>query len=136
VTASREPADRPSSSLAVRLRQAELALREELLPTLAEQDLTLEHWRIIAVVDEHPGIAMGAVANAAVVTAASLTRHVDRLVERGIVVRHVDPDDRRRAVLALAPRAQALAARLRDAEQRARGRLADDQTVLDVTTPA
>lgn len=121
----------PSTSLAVRLRRAEAAVRTRLLPLLLENDLSMEHWRIIAVVDDQPGISMSAVATSAVVPAATLTRHMDKLVERGIVVRHVDADDKRRVVLALATRGQELAARLRDAEQ-----LADGPAIEAVTEGA
>lgn len=105
------------SSVAVRLRQAEATLRGALQPLLDEHGLTGEHWRIIAVVSDHPGLGMREVAAAAVVPAASLTRHMDRLVEHGIVVRRVDPDDGRRAVVALSPRGEAYAERLRTAER-------------------
>ena len=108
-----------SSSVAVRLRRAEAVLRDALLPILAEHGFGMEHWRIIAVVDDHPGIGMSSVAATAVVPAASLTRHMDKLVERGVVVRRVDPADRRRVVVALSPGGRALAARLREAEQHA-----------------
>jgi DNA-binding MarR family transcriptional regulator len=109
----------PSTSLAVRLRQAEAAIRDQLLPLLVEHRLSMEHWRIMAVVDDHPGIGMGSLASTAVVPAATLTRHTDKLVELGIVVRHVDPADKRRVVLALSPRGRDLATRLRTEERRA-----------------
>lgn len=112
-----EATNETSASVAVRLRQAEAAVRAVLAPTLAEYGLAMEHWRIVAVIDDHPGRSMASVAAAAVVPAASLTRHTDRLVERGIVVRHVDPRDKRRVVVALSPRGQLLAARLRELEQ-------------------
>jgi DNA-binding MarR family transcriptional regulator len=106
-----------SSSLAVRLRRAEAALRDRLLPILAENGLGMEHWRIIAVVDDQPGIGMRSVAATAVVPAATLTRHMDKLVEHGVVVRHVDPADKRRVVVALSHGGRALAVRLREAER-------------------
>ncbi len=106
-----------STSLAVRLRQAEAAIRARLLPLLVEHGLSMEHWRIVAVVDDHPGIGMSSVGTTAVVPAATLTRHMDKLVELGVVVRRVDPADRRRVVVALSPRGSALAARLRAEEQ-------------------
>ena len=68
-------------------------------------------------VDDHPGITMTSLATSAVVAAASLTRHVDRLVELALVVRRIDPADRRRAVLALSSRGADLAARLLAAEE-------------------
>lgn len=106
-----------STSLVVQLRQQEAAISQRLTPLLAHRGLSLEHWRIVAVIDDHPGIDMGRVADSAVVPAASLTRHVDRLVELGVVVRHVDTDDRRRAVLALSPQGGLLADALRRAER-------------------
>ncbi len=109
----------PSSSLAVQLRQAEAGIRDRLLPVLTEHGLTAEHWRIIAVVDDHPGVTMSTVATSAVVPAATLTRHVDKLVERALLVRRADPDDKRRVVLALSPAGQSYARRLRAAEQSA-----------------
>lgn len=106
-----------TSSIAVRVRQVEAAVREVLQPLLGEHGLNLEHWRILAVIDDEPGLGMSEIATAAVVPAASLTRHMDRLVERGLVVRRADPEDGRRAVVALSPRGQEYAARLRAAER-------------------
>ncbi|TIC87853.1 MarR family transcriptional regulator [Nocardioides sp. GY 10113] len=116
-----DPADaNPGTpSLAVRVRQVEAALREVLQPVLDEHGLTLEHWRILAVVDADPGLGMSEVATLAVVPAASLTRHMDRLVERALVVRRIDPADRRRAVVALSPLGRDYAARLLAAERSA-----------------
>ncbi|GAA3682936.1 hypothetical protein GCM10022237_47030 [Nocardioides ginsengisoli] len=105
------------SSLAVQVRRVEADLRQVLQPILDEQGLTMDHWRIIAVIGAEPGLGMSEIATAAVVAAASLTRHVDRLVAQGIVVRRIDPDDRRRAVAALSPRGEQYAARLRAAER-------------------
>ncbi|MCX6401070.1 MAG: MarR family transcriptional regulator [Propionibacteriales bacterium] len=106
-----------TSSIAVQVRQVEAAVRDALQPLLGEHGLTLEHWRILAVIDDEPGLGMSEIATAAVVPAASLTRHMDRLVERGLVVRRADPADGRRAVVALSPRGQSYAARLRAAER-------------------
>ncbi|MEQ6899737.1 MarR family transcriptional regulator [Nocardioides sp. YIM 152588] len=104
-------------SLAVHVRQVEAVLRDALQPLLDEHGLTLEHWRILAVVDAEPGLGMSEVATLAVVPAASLTRHMDRLVERALVVRRIDPEDRRRAVVALSPLGREYAARLLTAER-------------------
>lgn len=108
---------RASSSIAVQVRQVEAAVRDALQPLLDEHGLTLEHWRILAVIEDEPGLGMSEVAVAAVVPAASLTRHMDRLVERALVVRRADPGDGRRAVVALSPRGQTYAAQLRAVEQ-------------------
>lgn len=105
------------TSLAVHVRQVEARLRDVLQPLLDEHGLSMDHWRIVAVIGDEPGLGMGEIATLAVVPAATLTRHMDKLVERGVVVRRVDPDDKRRSVAALSPRGQEYAARLRAAER-------------------
>lgn len=115
MTPSREGSLR-SRSLLVDLRQQEARILARIQQLLDEHGLLPEHWRILAVLDEHPGTTMTALAAAAVVPAASLTRHVDRLVERSLVVRRVDSHDRRRAVLALSPRGHDLSQLLHRAE--------------------
>lgn len=105
-------------SLVVLLRYCENKVRQRLQPLLDEADLSPEHWRIMALLHEQPGLGAGAIAKGAVLPSASVTRHVDKLVERGMVVRRVDPADKRRVVLALSPRGQDKAERLL-AEERA-----------------
>ena len=117
-------ANPPRASLAVLLRHAELQIRERLQPTLDQAGLSLDHWRILSVLHGRPGQRMTDIAEAAVVPNASLTRHVDTLVELGMIVRRIDADDKRRVVAALSPRGEMLVARLRDDE------LAVEQTVV------
>lgn len=118
-----------AGSVALVLKRAEQAVRERVQPLLDESGLSLEHWRILAVLHDQPGLPMSPLAEGAVVPAATLTRHVDKLVELGLVVRRIDPADRRRAVTALAPRGATYVARLRDAEREA------EQSVLAAIVP-
>lgn len=115
----------PSGSLPLLLARAEHTLRRRLTPSLAEAGLALEHWRILSVLLDRPGLPMAALAEAAVVPSATLTRHVDRLVERAMVVRRIDPTDKRRAVTALSPMGEDLAVRLRAEERALEAELAD-----------
>lgn len=105
-------------SLVVLLRYCENKVRQRLQPLLEDAGLSPEHWRVMALLHERPGLGAGAIAKGAVLPSASVTRHVDKLVERGMVVRRVDPDDKRRVVLALSPRG-AEVAELLLAEERA-----------------
>lgn len=105
-------------SLVVLLRFCENKVRQHLQPLLDEAGLSPEHWRVMALLHEQPGLGAGAIAKGAVLPSASVTRHVDKLVERGMVVRRVDPDDKRRVVLALSARGTSIAERLL-AEERA-----------------
>lgn len=115
MTARRSAAPQPSS-LAVQVRQVEASLRQALSDILAEHGLGMEHWRILAVIGDEPGLGMSEVAHRAVVAQASLTRHTDRLVEIGLVVRRADHVDKRRVVVALSPRGQRYVERLLAAE--------------------
>ncbi|MGA8255881.1 MAG: MarR family transcriptional regulator [Nocardioides sp.] len=118
--------DRPvPASLALLLKQGETQIRQRLQPLLDEFDLTLEHWRIMSVLHHAPGLRMTALAEAAVVPAATLTRHVDKLVELGLVLRRVDPGDKRRVAAALSPRGSELASQLSGAEAAIETRVAD-----------
>jgi DNA-binding MarR family transcriptional regulator len=106
-------------SESLRLKRAEQALRQQLRPLLAEHDIGFEHWQVMAALSETPGLRMRDLAEASVLPPATLTRHVDRLVEQALVVRRIDAEDRRIALVALSKRGEALATRLREAEQRA-----------------
>ena len=102
--------DEPCVTL--RLKQAEYELRRTMQPMLSAEGLLFEHWQIIAVLSERPGLRMSDVAQAAFLPPATLTRYMDRLVERALVVRRIDPHDKRSAIVALSGRGANLAARL------------------------
>ena len=106
-------------SESLRLRRAERALRQRLDPVLAEHGIGLEHWLVLAALSETPGLRMSDLAEAAVVPPATLTRHVDRLVQTALVVRRIDAEDRRIALVALSTLGEALVAQLKAAEERA-----------------
>lgn len=105
-------------SLALQLRRGAHELGQRLIPSLHEHGLSPEHWQIVSVLLARPGIGMSELAAAAVLPAATLTRHMDRLVERALVVRRIDPADKRRVVAALSPRGHAIASTIRAAEHR------------------
>ena len=94
-------------------RQLELGLR----PLLDEFGLTIEQWRIMASLQEEPGQPMSVLAESAVLPAASLTRNVDKLVERGLVLRRIHARDKRRIVTALSPVGGTVADRLAAAQR-------------------
>jgi len=105
-------------SLVVLLRYCENKVRQRLQPILEEAGLSPEHWRVMALLHEQPGLGASAIAKGAVLPSASVTRHVDKLVDLGMVVRRVDAADKRRVVLALSARGHEHAERLL-AEERA-----------------
>jgi DNA-binding MarR family transcriptional regulator len=56
---------------------------------------------VIRIVGRHPGIAAGRIAEILHVHPSTLTGVLGRLVERGVLTRHADPADRRRALFGL-----------------------------------
>jgi len=96
----------------LRLKHAEHALRRAVAPALTEAAVTFEQWQVLAALREHPGLRMTDLAELAVLPAATLTRHVDALVARALVIRKVAPDDKRRAVVALSSLGEQLAERV------------------------
>ena len=106
--------------MALQLKRAEQALRRRFHPLLAEHEITFEHWQVLSALQEAPGLRMSDLAEAAVLPPATLTRHVDRLVERALLVRRVDAEDRRIAVIALSQSGEKLVARIQVAEDRTR----------------
>ncbi|MEV6416438.1 MarR family transcriptional regulator [Kribbella sp. NPDC051718] len=107
-----------TASLLLLLKQAERRIEHQLRPILADFDLSLEQWRVMSALADEPGQPMSTLAIQAVLPNASLTRHVDKLVERGLVVRRIHADDRRRVVTALSPVGTTVAERLRAEELR------------------
>jgi DNA-binding MarR family transcriptional regulator len=107
-----------SASLLLLLKQAERRIEHQLRPILVDFDLSLEQWRVMSALADEPGQPMSTLAAQAVLPNASLTRHVDKLVARGLVVRRIHPDDRRRVVTALSPVGTTVAERLRAEERR------------------
>ena len=106
-------------SESLRLRRAEHALRRRLPPVLDEHEIGFEHWLVLAALAESPGLRMSDLAETSVLPPATLTRHVDRLIERALVVRRIDAEDRRIVLVALSSRGEGLAAQLLAVEEHA-----------------
>ncbi|TDD21561.1 MarR family transcriptional regulator [Kribbella turkmenica] len=113
------------SSLLLLLKQTERRIELGLQPLLDEFGMSIEQWRVMSALHDEPGQPMSALAEAAVLPAATLTRHVDKLVERGLVLRRVHPDDRRRVVTALSPVGGTVAERIAAAQRDLETDLAD-----------
>lgn len=83
--------------------------RQLLWQKSAELDLTYAQSQILFYVAERPGCHMGDVGKAFAVTLPAVTHIVDRLEEKGFVVRGDDPVDRRVYVLELTAAGRTLA---------------------------
>lgn len=116
ITAPRGDIAGHSGSLTLLLHRTAADLETQIAERLAEAGLTTQHHRVLQALAEEPGQTMSRLATSAVLPAATLTRHMDALVERGLVVRRIHPKDKRRVVAALSTRGASVIAGIRDAE--------------------
>ena len=63
--------------------------------------LSITEWRIMAVLGEYPGASADEVSNKTQIEKSMISRAVQKLLGRNLVVRHVDVQDRRRQNLEL-----------------------------------
>jgi DNA-binding MarR family transcriptional regulator len=84
------------------LTRAERLAARRLEAVLDEDGCSLDAWRVLALLSDGEGHHMTAVAEAAFLPPATLTKLVDQLVDH----RRVDPLDRRRILAHLTPRGQ------------------------------
>ncbi|MGB4136380.1 MAG: MarR family transcriptional regulator [Microbacterium sp.] len=81
----------------VRTIESARRLERTLNAALAEDALKADQWRVLHALAHSPGALMGELAERLVIPAASLTRMVDELADRGLLFRRPAPDDRRKA---------------------------------------
>jgi DNA-binding MarR family transcriptional regulator len=106
------PDGRPSTLLYL-MKQVELAVRAELDDLARPLGLTALQYTALTVLERHPDIAAAHLARHSFVTGQTMADMVTSLLNRGLIVRHRDPTDRRRLVIALTPAGRRLLDRLR-----------------------
>ncbi|MEM9604495.1 MAG: flavin reductase [Pseudomonadota bacterium] len=102
--------DRYSAAL---LGRASAVLNGDFATRLPE-GLKAAHWRVLACLVDG-ALTVNALAEQVVVKQPTLTRILDTMVERGLVVRQPDPADRRRVVIAVTDAGAAIGTTLRAA---------------------
>jgi MarR family transcriptional regulator, organic hydroperoxide resistance regulator len=113
--AAAEPGALPLSQLIDQVAH-ELARRVE--HALGPDGPTLDQWRVLTLLADGAGHPMTEIAAHAMVPAPTLTKIVDRLVDRALVYRRADAVDRRRVLVFLSEHGRALHARLAPAAGR------------------
>ena len=99
---------RTDRSLPIALLRAREKVMDRYRPLLQKHDLTEQQWRVIRVLNEAPGLDMGALSTAANILAPSLSRMTKSLEERGLLDMRRAPGDGRRASLSLTSKGKAL----------------------------
>lgn len=95
------------------IKQVELAVRARLDELLSAADLTSLQYIALTVLERSPDLTSAQLARNSFVTAQTMADMVATLERRGYVVRHRDPRDRRRLVLALTGQGRRLLTRYR-----------------------
>lgn len=90
--------------LPLALARAATRLTAETGRALAGTGLTVDQWRVLDYLAAADGAAMSDIAAATVITGPTLTRAVDRLVDRALVYRSLDHADRRRVLVRMSER--------------------------------
>ncbi|GLW04973.1 transcriptional regulator [Microtetraspora sp. NBRC 13810] len=94
------------------MTRAERSVNRGLSAALAAEDVNVDQWRILQALADGRGHSMGDLAEAALMPHPTLTKAVDRLVDRALVYRGHDPADRRKVAVFLATRGSDLLGRL------------------------
>ena len=94
------------------LLQAREAVMAHTRPSLREQQLSDQQWRVLRVLGEHGAVETGRVAREAFILGPSLTGVLARMERDGLITRHRDAADQRRTVIEATPQGKRLVRRL------------------------
>ncbi len=100
--------------LAYLLASAHRRMRIGLSQSIADEDLTEEHWRILHVLSDEQGRSMGELAERVLLNGPALTKNIDKLVMRGLVQRAADATDNRKVLVFVSDLGLEVVARLKE----------------------
>ena len=86
------------------LLQARESVMAHTRPSLREQGLSDQQWRVLRVLGEHGTVETGRVAREAYILGPSLTGVLARMERDGLIARERDPADQRRTVVQATPK--------------------------------
>ena len=102
-----------SQYLAYLLASANRRMRLGLAQSIAAEDVTEEHWRILQLLSDEQGRSMGELAELVLLNHPALTKNIDKLVGRGLVQRAADAVDSRKVLVYISNRGLDTVARLK-----------------------
>jgi DNA-binding MarR family transcriptional regulator len=125
-TAAREPASNRDVTLLYLLKQVELAVRQALDEVVATADLTTLQYTALTVLERHPGITSAELARNSFVRAQTMAEMVTYLLNRELVTREQDRNNRRQYLLSLSRKGQKVLDDLHDAVADIESRMLDE----------
>ena len=105
--------DAMAASLEANLTQVFRAFRHQLLAEARERGLTMAQHTTLRLLASGAGRRMSEIADYLDLTNGATTALVEKLVERGLVERHEDPNDKRAVLITLSPAGEALVRELK-----------------------
>jgi DNA-binding MarR family transcriptional regulator len=93
--------DRSSVRVWLRLLSCTMAIEKEVQRRFAERDMTLPRFDVLAALDRHGEMNMGALSEALLVSNGNVTQLVKNLVRDGLVEMRKPPEDRRSSIVRL-----------------------------------
>jgi DNA-binding MarR family transcriptional regulator len=109
--------DRSSVRVWLRLLSCTMAIEKEVQRRFAERGMTLPRFDVLAALDRHGEMNMGALSQALLVSNGNVTQLVQKLVRDGLVEMHKPPSDRRSSIVRLTPEGREVFGRLARAHQ-------------------
>ncbi|AOY91824.1 hypothetical protein BKK79_08430 [Cupriavidus sp. USMAA2-4] len=94
------------------LARAHAAVQARLEAALAAEGVQVEHWKVLRVLADAHGHAMGEVAQSLLMHPPTLTKLVDKMIAQGLAMRSPDSADNRRVLLYATDQGLELSARL------------------------
>ncbi len=109
--------DKSSVRVWLRLLSCTMAIEKEVQRRFAELGMTLPRFDVLAALDRHGEMNMGALSQALLVSNGNVTQLVQKLVRDGLVEMHKPPSDRRSSIVRLTPEGREVFGRLARAHQ-------------------
>ena len=107
------PADQDISDyLAYLLASANRRMHLGLAQSIAGEEVTEEQWRVLQVLSDEQGRSMGELAERVLMNHPALTKNIDKLVSRGLVMRKTSADDSRKVLVFISNTGLAMVQRL------------------------
>ena len=95
------------------LRQAQIAMFNDFIKTMSEDQVTPGQFGVIVLIDANPGLTQSALARAVGIERSTMVAVIDNLESRGLVERRPSPVDRRSYALVLSAKGRDHLARLK-----------------------
>ncbi len=90
---------RPTPHLGLLLERAGRVVGERLSRSIGREGTTSDHWRVLRHLANEAGHTMGEIAERLEMNPPTLTKLVDRMVDKSLVQRAADPEDSRRVLV-------------------------------------